>query len=148
MAVQFTVDPTILKGFLFYSTIVLAKTMIMSFLTAKNRFRKGAFANTEDIKGKEGAKVILNDPDVERVRRCHLNDLENVYLFVLLGLLYSLTGPSATIALWHFRIFAVSRVAHTIVYLGEVPQPSRALTWAAGIIVCASMIVQIIVTTF
>ena len=64
----------------------------------------------------KSAVVVLNDPDVERVRRNHLNDIENIVPFVLVGLLYVGTNPDRDTALWHFRIFFVSRVLHTLTY--------------------------------
>ncbi|KAF3859448.1 hypothetical protein F7725_021847 [Dissostichus mawsoni] len=68
-----------------------------------------AFANEEDVARKpveERKKLLRNHPDVERVRRCHQNDIETIIPFVLVGLLYALTGPVLSTALLHFRIFA------------------------------------------
>ena len=76
--------------------------------------------------------------------RCHRNDLENIPPFLLLGLLYVLTGPSLQSAAWHFRIFAGSRFLHTVAYLMPLPQPSRALCFAVGAIANVSMAVQIL----
>ena len=45
------------------------------------------------------------------MRKAHLNDLENVVPFVLLGLLYVATDPKPSAALWHYR---VSRTFTTI----------------------------------
>lgn len=39
-----------------------------------------------------------------QVRRCHLNDMENVYLFVLMSLLYIGTNPVYSTALLLFRV--------------------------------------------
>merc|ERR550519_1162744 len=106
--------------------------MMMSFLTAFFRFSRGAFANPEDVADKpaeERKKWLKIDPDVERVRRCHQNDLENIIPFVAVGLLYSLSGPDLSTALIHFRVFAASRIIHTVVYVTPLPQPSRALSW-------------------
>jgi len=81
---------------------------------------------------------------VERVRRNHLNDLENIPAFLFLALLYVATQPSPWAALLHFRLFAGSRILHTLVYQLAVPQPARALCFAAGVGVCVSMAVQIL----
>ncbi len=62
------------------------------------------------------AKVTLADPDVERIRRNHLNDIENILPFVVIGLFYVGIDPSPVLALWHFRIFFFSRIFHTIAY--------------------------------
>ncbi len=64
----------------------------------------------------KSAVTTLSDPDVERIRRNHLNDLENIVPFVLVGLLYVGTNPDQDVALWHFRIFLASRVLHTLTY--------------------------------
>jgi glutathione S-transferase len=76
-----------------------------------------------------------------------LNDLENIPLFVFLGLLYVATDPAASTALWHFRIFAASRFLHTITYQLAIPQPSRALSFMFGIAVIISLGVQILIYT-
>ena len=62
----------------------------------------------------------LDDPDVERVRRAHLNDLENVVPFLLLTPLYLSTGPAPWLAANLIRGFAAARIVHTVGYLNEV----------------------------
>lgn len=78
--------------------------------------------------------------------RCHHNDLENIIPFVIVGLLYALTGPELSVALLHFRIFAGARIFHTIAYIGALPQPSRALSWVLGMLVTFSMAYRVLNT--
>lgn len=78
--------------------------------------------------------------------RCHQNDLENIIPFVIVGLLYALTGPELSVALLHFRIFAGARIFHTIAYIGALPQPSRALSWVVGMLVTFSMAYRVLNT--
>ncbi|XP_069120520.1 microsomal glutathione S-transferase 1-like isoform X2 [Argopecten irradians] len=136
------------KQFAFYGGVVLAKTMTMSILTSINRIRKSVFANPEDCAiGKamnRDVKPTLTDPTVERIRRCHLNDLENVVTFVLVGLLYVSSGPDPSTAVTYFRIFTGCRLLHTVAYLGQVPQPSRALMFGGGLTVAMLMAVDVI----
>lgn len=80
------------------------------------------------------------------VCRCHQNDLENILPFVLIGLLYALTEPDLAVALLHFRIFAASRIFHTVAYLAVLPQPSRALSWVVGVLVTLSMAYRLLST--
>ena len=88
-----------------------------------------AFANKEDLKS-DKQKVVFNDEDVERVRRAHRNDLENVLPFIVIGFLYTLTNPAAGLAILLFRIGALARIVHTLVYaVVVIPQPARALSW-------------------
>lgn len=136
----------VFSGYVFYAAVVIIKMMAMSPLTVVKRFAKGAFANPEDLTT-PGSKVALNDPDVERVRRNHLNDLENIPAFLLLGLLYVTTAPSVSAALWHFRVFTAARLLHTLAYQLPLPQPTRALAFGAGLAVCVSMAYQVLAAT-
>ncbi len=90
--------------------------------------------------------VTTNDPDVERVRRNHLNDIENIVPFVLVGLFYVGTNPDRDVALWHFRVFFVSRLLHTLTYQLALPQPSRFIACAVGYLATLSMAVRVFLT--
>uniref|UniRef100_A0A8C4ZIY0 Microsomal glutathione S-transferase 1 n=1 Tax=Gadus morhua TaxID=8049 RepID=A0A8C4ZIY0_GADMO len=110
-----------------------------------------AFSNEEDVRGKseeQKKRLLRNHPDVDRVRRCHQNDLENVVPFVLVGLLYSLTGPDAATAITYFRVFAASRLCHTVAYVLPLPQPSRALSWLTGLVVTCCMAYRVLLHNF
>ncbi|XP_062862131.1 microsomal glutathione S-transferase 1.1 [Trichomycterus rosablanca] len=137
-------------AFTTYATIVILKMMLMAPLTAYYRLSKKVFANMEDTFGsaEERKMMIRVDPDVERVRRCHLNDLENIVPFVLVGLLYALTGPDLSTALLHFRLFVGSRLVHTVVYVMALPQPSRALVFILGLGTTFSMAFHVLAKVF
>ncbi|XP_034434724.1 microsomal glutathione S-transferase 1-like [Hippoglossus hippoglossus] len=142
-------DSQVLQSYFTYATIVILKMMLMSPLTAYFRLTRKVFANLEDTKLGSSAidkKLVRTDPDVERVRRCHLNDLENIVPFVVIGLLYALTAPELSAALLHFRIFAGARIFHTVAYVGALPQPSRALGWILGLMVTFSMAYRVLST--
>ncbi|KAM3614343.1 uncharacterized protein V6R79_013033 [Siganus canaliculatus] len=142
-------EDDVFMAFTTYATIVILKMMLMSPMTSFYRFKRGAFANEEDVLSKSAEtrkKMLTSNPDVERVRRCHLNDLENIVPFVLIGLLYSLTGPELSAALLHFRVFTGARIFHTISYTTPLPQPSRALSWMVGVLVTVSMAYNVLST--
>merc|ERR1712228_117728 len=128
------VDQEVFQAFAFYAAIVTIKMVLMSLLTAKHRFATGTFISSEDIVGQEkkGAKVAVNE-NVERVRRAHQNDIENILPFLSLGLLYTFTSPALSTALLVFRTFVGARILHTIVYTLVIPQPARALAFFAGL---------------
>ncbi|XP_001180933.2 microsomal glutathione S-transferase 1 [Strongylocentrotus purpuratus] len=136
-----------LSYFATYVSIVILKMVVLSPLTGYFRHQGNAFSNPEDMVSlkEKDRKPIFNDPMVERVRRCHLNDLENIVPFFALGLLYALTsGASTTTIVWHYRFFVVARLFHTIAYIGALPQPSRGLGFLVGLVVNVSMAVQIL----
>lgn len=141
MALHF--DNPLFKQFAFYSGVVIVKTMSMSILTALNRMGRSVYANPEDQSiGKalnKDTKLTLNDPTVERIRRCHLNDLENVITFVLIGLFYVASEPDPETAVTYFRIFTGCRLLHTFAYVLALPQPSRALLFGGGFAVSMIM---------
>merc|ERR1712156_141155 len=97
--------------------------MGMAFWTAKRRLEKGIFANPEDAN--KGEKVQFGNEYVERIGRCHQNDLENVIPFVLLSGFFITTNPALKTAKIIFRAFTIARYIHTIVYVFAVPQPTR-----------------------
>ena len=76
--------------------------------------------------------------------RCHRNDLENIVPFLALGLLYAFaSGASLTTVVWHYRVFVISRVLHTVFYLAAM-QPGRGFCYMLGAIVNISMGVQLL----
>merc|ERR1711974_306165 len=89
-------------AYAFYTAIVTCKMMMMSFLTARQRFRTKTFISSEDAK-QPGLKCGTNE-DIERVRRAHQNDIENVVPFAILGLLYIFTNPAYGTALFLLQI--------------------------------------------
>jgi glutathione S-transferase len=111
-----------------YSSMALLKMFGLSTYTIVQRFRTMNFATPEDDIYKQlfnqlgiptstnsttiGSKINL----VERARNNHSSDLETIVPFILIGLFYVGTRPKFDNALWHFRIFLLSRVLHTIAY--------------------------------
>ncbi|XP_008554601.1 microsomal glutathione S-transferase 1 [Microplitis demolitor] len=121
----------LLKEFGFWSAVLVLKILMMAVLTARQRFSKKAFANAEDLPDKS-AKISTADPDVERVRRAHLNDLENILPWFVITLVWLSTGPSHFLAMVLIRTFTISRIIHTIAYAIFAAQPYRAIAWFVG----------------
>lgn len=132
------------QSYLLYSGILALKVLCVSVLTSRIRYIKKVFANPEDAKATKG-KVKLDDPDVERVRRAHLNDLENIPPFWILGALYLTTSPEAAWATLLFRIFTAGRVLHTIVYaVKPLPQPARGIAFGIPYLINIYMGVKVV----
>ena len=150
---QINVDENVFKVYAISIAILMAKTLIMALLTAKQRFKHmvraqahsismidwyyfliiageivlishisiQVFANPEDVAGQEKAKVNFANEGVERVRRCHQNDIENIFPFVFLSGIYIVAvAPSLFAAKCVFYGFTVSRLVHSFVYLQQV----------------------------
>ncbi|XP_049804623.1 microsomal glutathione S-transferase 1-like [Schistocerca nitens] len=129
----------VLRDYAYYSALLGLKVLALGPLTARQRFRKKVFVNPEDAKFFDGS-LKQDDPDVERVRRAHHNDLENIPVFMLIGGLYTLTNPDRELALNLYRGYFAFRLAHTIVYaVYPVPQPARALCHFGALSICVFM---------
>lgn len=139
-----SLDNPAVQSYLLYSSVLGLKVLGMAFLTARVRYAKNVFANPEDAAAKKG-KVKYDDPDVERVRRAHLNDLENIPVFWVLGALYLTTAPSAWLATTLFRVYTAGRVIHTLVYaVKPLPQPARGIAFGIPLMITFYMGVKVI----
>ncbi|KAG5890849.1 hypothetical protein JTB14_016282 [Gonioctena quinquepunctata] len=115
--------------------------VFMSSFTGILRFKHKAFANEEDTKNRH-VKVKV-DENVERVRRAHLNDVENIPLFFVSAFMYVLTDPSEYVAKILFLVYTAARIVHTVVYaVVVVPQPARALSFGIGTLITIYMTVR------
>ncbi|XP_061164787.1 microsomal glutathione S-transferase 1-like isoform X1 [Saccostrea echinata] len=137
-------DNPLFGKFAFYSGVVIGKTLLMSALTVRQRLTYKIFANPEDVEGLGGKEPTVSDQRVERVRRCHQNDIENVLPFVLVGSFYIVTDPDPWWATLLFRVFALSRCLHTVCYMVPIPQPSRFMSCLTGWGITAFMAVAVI----
>src|SRR5690606_21061857 len=72
------------------------------------------------------------DERVERVRRIHLNDLENVPFFLVAGFLYVLSEPPLLQAQWVLYGYVASRLLHFGAYLTARTHDTRATWWTIG----------------
>lgn len=58
---------------------------------------------------------------------------------------YVLTNPAVTLATLLFKVVAIARIVHTIVYtVVVIPQPARALAWFVPYAITAYMAVKTI----
>ncbi len=75
------------------ATLIILKAVAMSWLTVARMLQaNGGFRAPEDIRKtpmnpQPEARQLLPDERVERIRRIHLNDLENLPFFLVAGLL-------------------------------------------------------------
>lgn len=122
-----------LKVYYVCVALLALKMMMMSILTARLRFKKRIVITPEDKKALKNSQVSYNNPEIERVRRAHRNDCENIILFVSTGFLYTLTNPNTAVAILLYLLYTVARFAHTYVYAIKVtPQPARFIAFAVG----------------
>lgn len=127
------------------ASIMILKAVAMSWLTvARMMQEKGGYRAPEDLR-----KTPLNpDPDpkqlqpnerVERIRRIHLNDLENLPFFLVAGLLFVLTDPSLQLTRWLMYGYVASRLLHFGAYFTAQTHDMRATLWTVGSLILVFM---------
>ncbi len=128
------------------AAILVLKMAFTGSATGFVRLRRGAYITPEDyaFMGKEPAPP---DETVERLRRVHLNDLECIVPFLIIGLPYALSGPSAAVASALFVIFTLARLLHTATYLASM-QPWRSIFFEVGQISLVVMAILLLVNLF
>jgi microsomal prostaglandin-E synthase 1 len=116
----------------------------LAFLTAKKRAERKAVVNFEDVRVNGGAAVVeVEHPDVQRIKRAHLNAIENAVPFFVIGFIYTQTSPSLTAARVLFLSFVGIRVLHAMFYL-TAKQPFRTASFALGALINLAMVVQVL----
>lgn len=75
--------------------------------------------------------------------RIHQNDVENIPIFILLGLLYVLSDPAYSTAIIVFRIFGAARLIHTVAYFFALNKP-RGMSWLVGMFCNVYLAVQVL----
>ncbi|MCH9683665.1 MAG: MAPEG family protein [Deltaproteobacteria bacterium] len=118
------------------SAVVLGlNLLVLANNTALSRAKATEVINPEDTVLNSKATVVYEagNDRTSRYRRAHRNALENIPLFLITGLLLTLTGISVTTAWVLFGVFVVARVFHSIAYVGRI-QPWRTASFAVGAI--------------
>jgi prostaglandin-E synthase 1 len=130
--------------FALVAILLIVKLMAVGSYTSYLRIRRRTYATPEDYTLQGLAPRATVDPDVERVRRAHQNDLENVLPFLIAGFLYALTGPSLAAARIYFIGFLAARVLHSIFYIAGM-QPHRTIAFTLGAALTVAMMVNTLV---
>jgi glutathione S-transferase len=134
------------------AALMILKAVGMAWLTVLRMTQeKGGYRSPEDLR-----KTLLNpsphpgqiqpNERVERIRRIHQNDLENLPFFLAAGFLYVLSEPSLAEARWVLYGYVVSRLLHFAAYLGARTHDTRATLWTIGSLLLVYMAGRTLVT--
>jgi glutathione S-transferase len=127
------------------ATLMILKAVGMSWLTVVRMMtERGGFRAPEDLRRTSlnpapSAQQLAPNERVERIRRIHLNDLENLPFFLTAGFLYVLTGPSLLLAQALLYGYVVSRFLHFAAYLSAQTHDVRATLWTVGSLILIFM---------
>jgi glutathione S-transferase len=140
-----SLENPVFSAYLVAAALMVLKMMGMSWLTVFRMIKvKGGFRSEEDIRqtamnpNPNPAQLDKNEY-VERIRRIHLNDMENVPLFLAAGFLFVFTNPSLLLAQGLFYGYVLSRLAHFAAYLTAQTHDLRATLWTPGSLIVLFM---------
>ena len=134
----FTFDNPVFGVYAIVAALMIAKMMAHSWVTVYWMMRtRSGYRLPEDLR-----RTALNPeprtdqlevhPKVDRWRRIHQNELENVPPFLAVGLLYVATRPGLAAATAILGGYAASRFVHLYVVTTEGTHDARASAWTVG----------------
>ncbi len=124
--------------------VLVLKMVAVGFYTSSVRIRRKVFATPEDYEFQGMAAAAGPDPDVERARRAHLNDLENILPYFGVGLLYAFTNPTLVAASIFYIGYMVARILHSVFYLTSL-QPHRTIAFVVALLLMFIMLVRTLI---
>jgi microsomal prostaglandin-E synthase 1 len=130
--------------FAIVTVMLVIKMAVLGLYTTIIRIRRKVFATPEDYTFFGGVPRPTADEEIERTRRAHRNDLENIPAFIFVAMIYALTVPSMTAARIYFWGFFIARALHSIFYV-RGQQPHRTVAFAVGAVLMALLIVETLV---
>jgi len=133
-------DPVVRLYVVVYLLLVLKMAAVGTY-TSILRLGRKVYATPEDYALQGLARRTTVDEDVERVRRAHRNDLENILPFFVVGFCYLLTRPSWNAAAIYLIGYLIARVAHSVFYIRSL-QPHRTIAFTLGAVLTVCMMVQ------
>jgi glutathione S-transferase len=136
-----TFDNPVFRYYAVAAALMIIKMMSQGWITVFRMVKVNA-----GLRYPEDARKSLANPNpspaqllpneyVERSRRMHGNDVENIPLFLVAGLLYVCTAPGAGLAAGLYAAYVLSRLAHFAVILTHRSHEARASLWTVGSVI-------------
>ena len=146
-----TFENPVFVTYVIAATLMILKMMGQGWITVFRMMKVGGgFLNPED------ATAGMTNPNprpgqldaddyVERSRRMHRNDLENITAFLVAGLLFALTQPTLWIAQVLLYGFVATRLAHFWAYFTAKSHEVRATFFSIGSFIVIGMAVYTLI---
>jgi uncharacterized MAPEG superfamily protein len=147
-----TLENPVFVTYVIAATLMIIKMMGQGWITVARMMKVGGgFLNPEDadagaVNPKPRPGQLDPDEYVERSRRMHRNDTENVPVFLVAGLLFALTQPALWVAQVVLYGYVASRLAHFWAYFTAKSHEVRATFFTIGSIIVIGMAVYTLIS--
>ncbi len=128
----------VFAAYVIAASLMVLKVMGQGWMTVHRMLKVGGgWASPEDLrkglinKNSDPSQLDINDY-VDRSRRMHRNDLENIPAFWIAGLLFVFTNPALLLAQVLYYGFVATRLAHFIAYATKQSHEVRATFYTVG----------------
>jgi len=147
----YTFDNPIFTTFAIAAALMILKILGQGWMTVYRMMKTNSgLASPEDVqvgllnKEPKPEQLELNDY-VDRSRRMHRNDLENIPAFLVAGILFVAVEPTLVAAQILMYGFVVARLCHTLAYATKQTHEVRATFYTVGSLIVIYMAVHILV---
>ena len=146
-----TFENPVFVTYVIAASVMIIKMMGQGWITVWRMMKVGGgFLNPEDAAGgmanpKPRPGQLDADENVERSRRMHRNDTENIPMFLIAGLLFALTQPPLWLAQALLFGYVASRLAHFGAYFTAQSHEVRATFFSIGSLIVIGMAVYTLI---
>ena len=145
-----TMENPVFVTYMITAAIMVLKVMGQGWMTVYRMLKVNAgWATPEDlqpglINRKPSPEQLEVNDYVDRSRRMHRNDLENIPAFLACGLIFVATGPSLVLANSMMYGFVAARLLHTLAYATRQSHEVRATLYTIGSLLVIAMAVYVL----
>lgn len=144
----FNLENPVFETYVVAAALMVLKVMGQGWMTVYRMLKaKAGWASPEDLqsgllnRAPDPSQLELNDY-VDRSRRMHRNDLENIPGFLVVGLLFVAVDPVLWLAQVLMYGFVAARLAHFVAYATAQSHEARATFYAIGSLIVIYMAVH------
>jgi len=132
------------------AALAVLKLMLQGWMTVYRMLKANSgWASPEDLRpglinrAPDESQLEVNDY-VDRSRRMHRNDLENIPGFLIAGLLFVVVNPNLLLAQALMYGFVLARLAHFVAYASKQSHEVRATFYTIGSLVVIYMAAHVL----
>ncbi len=147
-------DNPVFEAYVITAALMVLKVMLQGWMTVHRMLKSNSgLASPEDLqkglinKSPNPSQLEVNDY-VDRSRRMHRNDLENIPAFWIAGLLFVVVDPSLWLAMTLMYGFVLARLAHFAAYATKQSHEVRATFYTIGSLIVIYMACHVLWVVF